>query len=109
MAISDVWNFGFLTPKKQFQFFKNKCTKNPKFYRYPKNGIYVIELCVTNSCTKFQANIFIFGCEMAQKPIDGNDVIFLKLDFWNFWLSYDKTNDIFGILRQNLTKYTPMF
>ena len=41
----------------------------------------VIDLCVTNNCAKFQANIFIFGCEVAQKQIDGNDVIFLNSVF----------------------------
>ena len=45
---------------------------------------HLLELCVTNSCTTFQANIFIFGCEMAQKPIDGNDIISLNLIFLNF-------------------------
>ena len=52
--------------------------KISKRYRYPKNGIYVIALCVTNSCTNFEANIYILGCEMAQKPIGGNEVIFLN-------------------------------
>ena len=49
-----------------------------------KTGIYVIELSVASMCAKFQANIFIFGSAMAQKPSKGNDVTFLKLDFWNF-------------------------
>ena len=51
--------------------------QNPKFYRYQK-GLYVIDLCVTNKCAKFQANIFIFGCEMAQKPSDVLYCIVLK-------------------------------
>ena len=42
------------------------------------------ELCATSMCAKFQANIFIFGYAMAQKPSNGNDVTFLKLVFWNF-------------------------
>ena len=67
---------GFVPQKSKFRFFKNKCPKIPKFYRYPKNGIYVIELCVINRCTKFQTNIFIFGCAMAQKPGKGDDVTF---------------------------------
>ena len=46
--------------------------------------MYIIEACAISMCTKFQANIFIFGCAMAQKPSNGNDVTFLKLDFWNF-------------------------
>ena len=75
MAILDFQNFGFWTPKYQ-NFVFNKCPKIQNFIDIQKTGINVIELCVTNSCTKLQANIFIFGCEMAQKPIDGNDVIF---------------------------------
>ena len=49
-----------------------------------KTGIYIIELRVTNVCAQFQANIFIFGYAMAQKPSNGNDVTFLKHDFGNF-------------------------
>ena len=102
MSFSDFRNFGFLTPKNQnFNLSKICAQKIQNFIDIRKNGIYVIELCVTNCCTQFQANIFIFGCEMAHKPINGDDVIFLKLDFWNFQLSYDKANAIFGILRQN--------
>ena len=71
LGFSKFWVFD---PEKQF------------FYRY-KNGIYILELCATSMCTKFQANIFIFGCAMAQKPSDGNDVTFLKFDIWNFSLS----------------------
>ena len=77
MAISDFRNFGFLTFKNyNFHFFKNKYSTNPIFYRYPKDQNICYWLCVTISCTKFQANIFIFGCEMPQKPNEGNDVIF---------------------------------
>ena len=43
---------------------------------YPKNRIHIIELSANSRCTKFQANIFIFGCAMAQKPGKGNDVAF---------------------------------
>ena len=49
-----------------------------------KNGIFVIELRVANMCAKIQANIFNFGCAMAQKPSNGNDVTFLNSIFWNF-------------------------
>ena len=56
--------------------------EKPNILCISKNGIYVIELCVTKSCTKFQANIFTFGFEMAQKPSDGNDVNILKLRFF---------------------------
>ena len=75
MAISDFRNFGVLTTKINISIFKN-AQKIQNFIDIQKTGIYDIELCVTNSCTKFQANIFIFGCEMAQKSIDGNEVIF---------------------------------
>ena len=79
MAISDFRNFGFLTPQKsKFRFFsKINTQKFQKFIDIQKTGIYVIELDVTNSCTTFQANIFIFGCAIAQKPGNGDDVIFI--------------------------------
>ena len=105
MIISDFRNFGFLTLKNQyFNFSEINDQKIYNFVDIWKTGILVIELRVTNSCTKFQAKIFIFGCKMAQKTIDGNDEFFLKLCFWNSQLSYDKTNDIFGILRKKTEK-----
>ena len=82
MAISDFQNFGFLTPKNQNFDFSKIDAQN--FIDIQKTGIYVIELCVTNRCTKFQANIFIFGCAMAQKPGKGDDVTFLNRIFWHF-------------------------
>ena len=91
MVVSDFLNFGFLTTKNQnLDLSKINAQKIQSFIDIRKTGIYVIELCVTNSCTKFQANIFLFGCEIAQKPIDGNDVIFL--------------NSIFGIYNCRMTK-----
>ena len=73
MVISDFQNFGFLTPK--INFFLIHAQKIQKFIDIRKTGICVIELCVSNSCIKLKVNSFILGCEMAQKPIDGN-VIF---------------------------------
>ena len=85
MAISDFQNCGFLIPKNnKFRFFKNKCPKIQNFIDIQKNGVYVIELCVTNGCTKCQASIFIFGCEMVQKPIDGTVIIFFETRFLEF-------------------------
>ena len=66
-----------------FDFSKLNAQNLQFFYRYRKTGIHVIELCVTNRCTKFQANIFIFGCAMAQKPGEGDDVTFLNRIFWH--------------------------
>ena len=84
MAFSNFQNCGFLTPKiKILFFFKNKCPKIPKIIDIQKNGLYVIELCVINRCTQFQANIFIFSCEcaMAQKPGQGDDVTCFESHF----------------------------
>ena len=50
---------------------------------YTENGICSLEL-YTNKCTEFQANIFTFDCAMAEEPGNGNDVTFLKRDFWYF-------------------------
>ena len=76
MTISDFQNFGFLTPKNQnFNFPKPNAQKIQIFIDI-KTGIYVIELCVPNMCTKLQANIFIFSCATAQKPGKCDDVTF---------------------------------
>ena len=91
MAISILRNVWFLKTKFWF-FFKKKinATKIQNFTDIQKTVIYIIELSVTNMCTKFQANISILCCAMNQKPSNGNDV--------TFW------NSIFGVpivVRQN--------
>ena len=74
-----------MTPKNQkFDFSKINAENFQNFIDIQKTGIYIIELCVTNMCTEFQANIFIFGCAMAQKPGEGDDVTFLNRIFWRF-------------------------
>ena len=76
MAISNLQNFRILTPQNQnFDILKIN-TQNFQNFIDIKNGTYAIELYVTNRCTEFQANIFIFGCAMAQKPGEGDDVTF---------------------------------
>ena len=84
MAISGFKNFGFLTPENQNIDFSKINTKNFQHFIDIKNGIYIIEICVTNRCTKFQPNIFIFGCAMTQKLDEGDDVTFLNRIFWHF-------------------------
>ena len=82
MAISNFQNFGCLTPKNHnFDVSKINVPKIHFFIDILETEIYVIELCVTNSCTKFEANILIFCREMVQKPIDRNGVIFLNSVF----------------------------
>ena len=84
MAISDFPNFWFLTPQNQnFDFSKINAPKHEHFIDIQKTGMYITELCAPSTCTKFQANTFIFGYAIAQKPSNGNDVTFLKLDIWN--------------------------
>ena len=85
MGISEFWNFWFLTSKnKIFDFLKINTQKIKIFTDIQKTGVHAIELSVTNMCAKFQANIFIFGCAIAQKPSNSSEVSFLRLDFWNF-------------------------
>ena len=88
-------------------FLKNKCLLKPKFWNYQKknNGRYVVKLHTNNTHTKFQNNIFVFGCAMVEKPGKGDDVTVLKCTFWHFLLPYVKTNNIFGILRQNWSRH----
>ena len=69
-----------------------------------KNGIHVIEKHTNNMQTKFQSNIFGFGCVMTQKLGKGDDVTCLKCNFWHFYLSYITINGTFGILGQNCTR-----
>ena len=42
-----------------------------KFLNSSKNEIYVIKLYVSYTHTKFQNNIFIFGCAMTEKKKTG--------------------------------------
>ena len=52
--------------------------------------------------TQFQANISVFGCAVTEKKTGiWDDVIVLKRDLRYFYLLYVKTNDIYGLLRQN--------
>ena len=69
-----------------------------------KTGMYLIEPCANNSCTKFQANIFIFGCTMAQRPGEGNDVTFRKSIVGISDCRTTKQMTFFGILRQKCTR-----
>ena len=79
IGFSKLWVFD---PKIQrFDFSKINAQKIQKFIDIQKTRIYVIELRITNSCIKFQANIFLFGCAMAQKPGKCDDVTFL-IDFF---------------------------
>ena len=65
--------------------------KNPKFSIYPKNGIYVIEVHTKNMQTKFQSNIFVFGCAMAKKKTGkGDAVTFFELQFLAFLIVVHK-------------------
>ena len=61
MAISDFLNFVFLTSKiSKKSLFLDKCSQNPKFSKFSKTGIYVVELAVFNQCAKFQLDTIIF-------------------------------------------------
>ena len=67
-----------------------------------KIGMHVIELCANNGCTKLQANVFIFGFAMAQKPGNG-DAIFRNLIFGIFKCLTTKQRT-FLILRRNVIR-----
>ena len=60
-------NFAFLTPNiSKNDFFLEKWSQNPKFSKFSKTGIYVVELAVFNQFAKFQLDTIIFdpqkGC-----------------------------------------------
>ena len=76
--------FGF-TPKIQnLNFSKIIAYKIRNFQVIQKTGIYVMEIHTNNKHTKFQSNLFVFGCAMAKKPGKGDDVTFLKCILWHF-------------------------
>ena len=66
MAISDFWNFEFLTSKiSKNNFFGKKIPsfsyKIQNFENFQKTGIYVKELDIFNHHAKFQTDMSIFG------------------------------------------------
>ena len=48
-----------------------------------KNGLYVIKVFTNNTHTKFQRNIFIFGCATAKKQATVMTLLFWNI-FWHF-------------------------
>ena len=108
----------FYPPKNQnFDFFRllpqNQILKDIK-----KTGIWSINLCTNSRCTKFQANIFIFGCSVQWskkqmikvmtslfETIFWAFLIFVCQNKWHFWNSETRLDrkgmfwkEIFGIL-----------
>ena len=69
-----------------------------------KNGIHIAKLHRNNIQTEFQSKILIFSRAMVKKTGEGDNVTFVKCNFWIFSVTYVKTNHIFGILRQNLVR-----
>ena len=82
MAISEFWYFRFWPRKlKILVFRKIKAYKPPIFWSYLKTVQYVVNLHTNKSQTKFQSNIFIFGCTMVKNPGKGDGVTFLNAIF----------------------------
>ena len=72
--IFDVVDFD---PKNsKVRFFKSKYPINPKLSIYLKTAIYVIGLHTKNTHAKFQINISVLGCAMANEPGICDDVTF---------------------------------
>ena len=65
----------------------------------PINGIYVILLFTSNKLTKFEANVFIFGYAIADKPGKADDATVLKRLFCHVHLMDVNINYIIGIPR----------
>ena len=60
--------FSILTPKiHNFNFSKIIAYKIQNFWVIQKKWMYVIEKHTKNAQTKFQSNMFVFGCAIAQK------------------------------------------
>ena len=76
--------FDFDPKNSKFRFFEKFAYKIQRFQAIQKTGIYVIDIHTNNRPTKFQSNIFVFGCAMAKKPGRDDDVTILKCNFWYF-------------------------
>ena len=71
MTIVDFQKSLFLTPKNQnFYFQKIHTYTITIFEEIQETGIYRIEVYTNNQCAKFQANVFISGCAMAQNQVN---------------------------------------
>ena len=85
MVISEFSYFSILTTKiENFVFFSKIITNKIRNFQVIKNGIYVIEIHTKNKHTKFQSNIFFWLCNGQKKTGKGDDVTFLKCNFWHF-------------------------
>ena len=58
----------------------------------------------TTGVQNFKPIYLYLAVQWPQNQVRAMMSLFLKLDFWNFKVSYDKTNHIFGILGQNWTR-----
>ena len=76
MTKSHFQNILFLTPKSQNLDFSKTNSYKIEILEDIKNEIYSMKLYSNKQCTRFQANIFILGCAMAQKSGKGDDVTF---------------------------------
>ena len=106
LTVLDFWYFSVLTPKTQnSDFSKINAYKGQHFGVIQKTGIHVVKLHTSNTHTKFQNNIFIFGCAMVKNQVNVMTSLFWNvIFFWPFHLPYVKINSMFGILRQNWTR-----
>ena len=106
MAISEFWNFEFLTSKisKKLLFWKKVTCfsyKIQNFDNFQKTGIYVKELDIFNHHGKFQPDISIFGPPRLNLVLQHYAELWRhiqKQDFWEFYLTYIKTNGTIGFL-----------
>eukprot|EP00915_Cephaloidophora_sp_WS-2016_P011029 GHVH01016234.1.p1 GENE.GHVH01016234.1~~GHVH01016234.1.p1 ORF type:complete len:149 (+),score=6.02 GHVH01016234.1:357-803(+) len=85
MAISDLQNCGFLTPKIQkivYIFFKVYKIQN--FKNFQKTGRYVREPPLMSDYAKFQTNISIFDPQMTLISVQFDGRIFFKSQILTF-------------------------
>ena len=75
--IFDIF-FSILTPKTQNAFLSKISDYKIQISRYPKPELYVIKIHIhyTQHAYEISKHIFIFGCAMAQKTGNGDDVTF---------------------------------
>ena len=73
--------FDFDQQNSKFIFLNIIACKIQNIQAIQKIAIYVIEIHTNNIHAKFQSNIFVFGCAMAKKTGEGDDVTFLKCSF----------------------------
>ena len=84
LAVSDFQKNWFSSPKIKILNFQGKNPLKIIFVDIQKTDYAYYRVKCQQHVYKISSQYLYFGCAKAQKPSNGNNVTFLKLDFWNF-------------------------